>query len=102
MPPATGERGWRRTCAMTCVSCGLLNGDGVKAFGRPLAVKHLRRVCVRCARIDADNPQVVTMPLSLKQLENFVAVAETGSIRAAARGLRVSQPAITKSVRSLE
>jgi LysR family transcriptional regulator of abg operon len=42
------------------------------------------------------------MPLSLKQLENFVAVAETGSIRAAARGLRVSQPAITKSVRSLE
>lgn len=42
------------------------------------------------------------MGLSLKQLETFVAVAETGSIRAAARGLHVSQPAITKSVRSLE
>jgi len=42
------------------------------------------------------------MPLSLKQLDNFVAVAETGSIRAAARGLGVSQPAITKSVRGLE
>lgn len=42
------------------------------------------------------------MGLSLKQLETFVAVAETGSIRAAARGLQVSQPAITKSVRSLE
>jgi LysR family transcriptional regulator of abg operon len=42
------------------------------------------------------------MGLTLKQLETFVAVAETGSIRAAARGLHVSQPAITKSVRSLE
>lgn len=42
------------------------------------------------------------MGLSLKQLETFVAVAETGSIRAAARSLHVSQPAVTKSVRSLE
>jgi LysR family transcriptional regulator of abg operon len=42
------------------------------------------------------------MGLSLKQLETFVAVAETGSIRAAARGLNVSQPAVTKSVRNLE
>lgn len=42
------------------------------------------------------------MGLSLKQLDTFVSVAETGSIRAAARGLHVSQPAITKSVRSLE
>lgn len=42
------------------------------------------------------------MTLSLKQLETFIAVAETGSIRAAARGLNVSQPAVTKSVRNLE
>ncbi|MCW5667066.1 MAG: LysR family transcriptional regulator [Piscinibacter sp.] len=42
------------------------------------------------------------MRMSLRQLENFVAVAETGSIRAAARGLRVSQPTVTKSVRHLE
>lgn len=42
------------------------------------------------------------MGLSLKQLETFVAVAETGSIRAASRSLRVSQPAVTKSVHSLE
>ena len=42
------------------------------------------------------------MGLSFKQLETFVAVAETGSIRAAARSLQVSQPAVTKSVHSLE
>jgi LysR family transcriptional regulator of abg operon len=42
------------------------------------------------------------MRVSLKQLANFVAVAETGSIRAAARGLSVSQPALTKSLHALE
>jgi DNA-binding transcriptional LysR family regulator len=40
--------------------------------------------------------------MRLRQIETFIAVAECGSIRAAARGLGVSQPAITKSVRSLE
>lgn len=40
--------------------------------------------------------------MRLKQIRNFVAVVERGSIRAAARELGVSQPAITKSVRSLE
>jgi len=42
------------------------------------------------------------MALRLKQIRDFVAVVETGSIRGAARKLGVSQPAITKSVRSLE
>lgn len=40
--------------------------------------------------------------MRLKQIRDFVAVVESGSIRAAARKLGVSQPAITKSVRSLE
>jgi len=40
--------------------------------------------------------------MRLRQIQNFVAVVESGSIRAAARKLGVSQPAITKSVRGLE
>jgi len=40
--------------------------------------------------------------MRLRQIQNFVAVVESGSIRGAARKLGVSQPAITKSVRSLE
>lgn len=40
--------------------------------------------------------------MRLKQIQNFIAVVETGGIRAAARKLQVSQPAITKSVRGLE
>ncbi len=40
--------------------------------------------------------------MRLRQIRDFVAVVESGSIRAAARKLGVSQPAITKSVRSLE
>lgn len=40
--------------------------------------------------------------MRLRQIRNFVTVVEKGSIRAAARELCVSQPAITKSVRSLE
>jgi LysR family transcriptional regulator, regulator of abg operon len=38
----------------------------------------------------------------LTQIRDFVTVVECGSIRAAARQLGVSQPTITKSVRSLE
>jgi LysR family transcriptional regulator, regulator of abg operon len=38
----------------------------------------------------------------LTQIRDFVAVVECGGIRAAARKLGVSQPTITKSVRSLE
>src|SRR5262245_44704171 len=40
--------------------------------------------------------------MRLRQIEDFVAVVESGSIRAAARKLGHSQPAITKSVRGLE
>lgn len=40
--------------------------------------------------------------MRLNGIRNLVAVVESGSIRAAARKLGVSQPAITKSVRSLE
>jgi LysR family transcriptional regulator, regulator of abg operon len=38
----------------------------------------------------------------LTQIRDFIAVVETGSMRAAARKLGVSQPTVTKSVRSLE
>jgi DNA-binding transcriptional LysR family regulator len=38
----------------------------------------------------------------LTQVRDFVAVVEAGSIRAAARSLGISQPALTKSVRTLE
>jgi DNA-binding transcriptional LysR family regulator len=40
--------------------------------------------------------------MRLTQIRDFVAVVECGGIRAAARKLGVSQPTITKSVRSLE
>src|SRR3981081_3300518 len=43
---------------------------------------------------------VITMRLS--QIRDFVAVVESGGIRAAARKLGVSQPAITRSVQGLE
>jgi DNA-binding transcriptional LysR family regulator len=42
------------------------------------------------------------MPLSLSQLRQFVALADAGSVGAAARALGVSQPAATKSLRALE
>jgi LysR family transcriptional regulator of abg operon len=38
----------------------------------------------------------------LSQLKELIAVVQTGSLRAAARSLGVSQPAITKSIRQLE
>lgn len=40
--------------------------------------------------------------MQLNQLRNFIAMVDAGSIRAAARGLGISQPAATKSLRSLE
>lgn len=40
--------------------------------------------------------------MRLTQIRDFVAVVDSGGIRAAARNLGVSQPAITKSVRLLE
>jgi DNA-binding transcriptional LysR family regulator len=40
--------------------------------------------------------------LRLSQIRDFLAVVESGSIRAGARSLEVAQPTITKSIRSLE
>lgn len=40
--------------------------------------------------------------MRLNQIRDFVSIVETGSIRAAARSLGVSQPAMTKSIRQLE
>lgn len=40
--------------------------------------------------------------MRLTQIRNFVAIAEQGSIRTAARSVGVSQPAMTKSVQQLE
>ncbi len=40
--------------------------------------------------------------MRLSQLQDFIAVAESGSIRAGAKARDVSAPAITKSIRQLE
>jgi DNA-binding transcriptional LysR family regulator len=40
--------------------------------------------------------------MRLSQIRDFLAVVDAGSIRAAARGLDISQPALTKSIRQLE
>lgn len=40
--------------------------------------------------------------MRLRQLQEFVAVAESGSVRAAARHLNITQPALSKSIRQLE
>lgn len=40
--------------------------------------------------------------MTLQQLRDFVAIAHHGSVRAAARALGISQPALTKSIRNLE
>lgn len=40
--------------------------------------------------------------MKLDQLENLVAIVEHGSLRAAARRLEMPQPALTRSIRSLE
>ena len=42
------------------------------------------------------------LSVRLNQIRDFIAVAEAGSMRAAARRLALSQPAVTKSIRQLE
>ena len=43
-----------------------------------------------------------TSAMNLNHLQHFLAVAENGSVRAAAEALGLSQPAVSKSVRTLE
>ena len=40
--------------------------------------------------------------MKLQRIEHFIAVAEAGSIRGAARSLEMSQPALTRSIQQLE
>src|SRR5262249_231025 len=40
--------------------------------------------------------------MRLQGIENFIAIAEAGSIRAAARQVGISQPALTRSLQALE
>src|SRR5687768_341201 len=40
--------------------------------------------------------------MRLTQLDHFLAVVESGSVRNAARSVGLSQPALTKSIRTLE
>jgi DNA-binding transcriptional LysR family regulator len=40
--------------------------------------------------------------MKLTQMRDVVAIAERGSLRAAARHLRLAQPALTRSVQELE
>ncbi|MGA7986529.1 MAG: LysR family transcriptional regulator, partial [Burkholderiales bacterium] len=46
-----------------------------------------------------DHPE---LSMRLNQIRDFMAIVEAGGIRAAARGLDVTQPALTKSLRQLE
>lgn len=52
---------------------------------------------LRPAQLHATNPRV-----ELRQLRNFVAVAEAGGISAAARALRLTQPALSRQLKALE
>ncbi|MGL5018528.1 MAG: LysR family transcriptional regulator, partial [Luteolibacter sp.] len=42
------------------------------------------------------------MAMELRQLRHFIAVGETGSITAAAKILRLTQPALSRQIKSLE
>lgn len=64
------------------------------------AVEHGQRLACKMPVIDLDSSEAIIM--RLLQIRNFLAVAESGSFRAATRQLGLSQPTITKSIRSLE
>ncbi len=47
-------------------------------------------------------PLAMTAPIKLSQLRHFVAVAEAGTVRHAAKTLHLSQSSVTKSIQQLE
>jgi DNA-binding transcriptional LysR family regulator len=49
-----------------------------------------------------DTPFGAVLRLQMKQLHQLVAIAETGSIRAAAKRLLIAQPALSRSLRAME
>ena len=55
---------------------------------------------VRWRKLDPYSQGVIALRLS--QIRDFLAVVDSGSIRAGARKLEVAQPTITKSIRNLE
>lgn len=63
-------------------------------------MKRAGRRIVRYRRCHTDTREDIA--LQFTQLRNLLAIVESGSIRAAARELHVSQPALTRSIRQLE
>lgn len=53
-------------------------------------------------RASLSRPTNLGIIMRLQGIENFIAIAEAGSIRAAARRLGISQPALTRSLQALE
>jgi LysR family transcriptional regulator, regulator of abg operon len=66
--------------------------------GAKLTTRGPRRV--RWRKLNPYSQEVIALRLS--QIRDFLAVVDSGSIRAGARSLEVAQPTITKSIRSLE
>lgn len=75
-----------------------------------LVIPHLPQVAIICQRLRLDIRMVRAIALGhrrigdmkLNQLRNIVAIAERGSLRAAARDLGLAQPALSRSIHELE
>jgi molybdate transport repressor ModE-like protein len=62
----------------------------------------LALIPVKKVFVSGDNNNCAVNSVKLQQIDTLIAIAETGSIRAAARRLGLSQPALSKGVQSLE